>query len=154
MPPDAKSWAARIGYEFLLSRIPLRMPPLERPAQVRPVTRIERISDLLAVPRQVAPAEDASLLEHVLFALKHEDTRLGILHEALKQVPADGLVRSLATRRSARAPTSTEPPLSGKRPTGTRCRCRGIPPAATLSISSRPAPTTPGRCGNAAASTG
>lgn len=29
-----------IGYEFLLSRIPLRMPPLSQPAQVRPVTRI------------------------------------------------------------------------------------------------------------------
>ena len=88
-----------IGYEFLLSRIPLRMPPLERPAQVRPVTRIERMSDLLAVPRQVAPAEGASLLEHVLFALKHEDTRLDILHEALKQVPADELARAFAAQR-------------------------------------------------------
>jgi len=40
-----------IGYEFLLSRIPLRMPPLDGPAQVRPVTRVEPMTDLLAVPR-------------------------------------------------------------------------------------------------------
>lgn len=36
-----------IGYAYLLSRIPLRMPPLDRPAQLQPVTRIERMSDLL-----------------------------------------------------------------------------------------------------------
>lgn len=57
-----------IGYEFLLSRIPLRMPPLSQPAQVRPVTRIEELPDLLAVPRHVAPADGAPILEHVLFA--------------------------------------------------------------------------------------
>ena len=99
VPPEAKSGQSMIGYEFLLSRIPLRMPPLDRPAQVRSVTRIERMSELLAVPRQVAPADGASLLEHVLFALKHEDTRLDILHEALKQVPADELVQALAAQR-------------------------------------------------------
>lgn len=32
-----------IGYEFLLSRVPLRMPPLSQAAQVRPVTRIEEL---------------------------------------------------------------------------------------------------------------
>ena len=88
-----------IGYEYLLSRIPLRMPPLDRPAQVRPVTRVERMPDLLAVPRHVAPAADASVLEHVLFALKHEGTRLAILHEALKLVPAEDMVRALTAQR-------------------------------------------------------
>lgn len=88
-----------IGYEYLLSRIPLRMPPLDRPAQVRPVTRIEHMPDLLAVPRHVAPAADAPVLEHVLFALKHEGTRLDILHEALKLVPAEELVRALTAQR-------------------------------------------------------
>lgn len=89
-----------IGYEFLLSRIPLRMPPLGRPAQVRPVTRIEEMPDLLAVPRHVAPADDASILDHVLFALKHETIQLPILHEALKQVPGDELMQSLAAQRT------------------------------------------------------
>lgn len=100
------SWTARkncappmIGYELLLSRIPLRMPPLGRPARVRPVTRIEHRPDLLAVPRQVAPADEASILEHVLFALKHEGMRLAVLHEALKLVPAEELALALAAQR-------------------------------------------------------
>ncbi|MCM8596144.1 Fic family protein [Accumulibacter sp.] len=88
-----------IGYEYLLSRIPLRMPPLGRPAQVRPVTRIERMPEPLAVPRHVAPAAGALVLDHVLFALKHEGTRLDILHEALKRVPAEELVRALTAQR-------------------------------------------------------
>lgn len=88
-----------IGYEYLLSRIPLRMPPLRQPARVRPVTRVERMPELLAVPRHVAPAEGATLLDHVLFALKHESLRLDILHEALRLVPADDLVRALSAQR-------------------------------------------------------
>lgn len=88
-----------IGYEYLLSHLGMRMPPLDRPAQVRPVTRVEHMPDLLAVPRHVAPAADAPVLEHVLFALKHEGTRLDILHEALKLVPADELVRAITAQR-------------------------------------------------------
>ncbi|MCI1192603.1 Fic family protein [Calidifontimicrobium sp. SYSU G02091] len=56
--------------------------------------------DLLAVPRHVAPADDASLLDHVLFALKHETLQLAILHEALKLVPGEDLLRALATQRT------------------------------------------------------
>ena len=88
-----------IGYEHLLSQLGLRMPALDRPAQVRPVTRVERMPDLLAVPRHVAPAEGAPLLEHVLFALKHEGTHLTILHEALKLVPGHELVQALTAQR-------------------------------------------------------
>lgn len=89
-----------IGYEFLLSRIPLRMPPPQRPAQVRPVTRIEQMAELLAVPRHVAPPEGASVLEHVLFALKHEPVQLAVLHEALKQVSAEEMAEALAGQRT------------------------------------------------------
>lgn len=89
-----------IGYEFLLSRIPLRMPPLGQPARVKPVTRIEQRPDLLAVPRHVAPSGDA-LLEHALFALKHEPIQLAILHEGLKLVPAEELVRALSAQRTS-----------------------------------------------------
>jgi hypothetical protein len=89
-----------IGYQFLLSRIPPRLLPLERPAQVRPVTRIEPMPELLAVPRHVAPAEGAPVLDHVLFALKHETLRLDILLEALRLVPAAELVQALAAQRT------------------------------------------------------
>lgn len=76
-----------IGYGFLLSRIPLRMPPLPQPAKVQPVRRIEARADVLAVPRDMAPA-DERILSHLLFALKHERMQLPILHEALRLVPA------------------------------------------------------------------
>lgn len=88
-----------IGYEFLLSKLPLRMPPSGKPAQVRPVTRVEEMPELLAVPRHVAPPEGASLLEHILFALKHETLQLAVLHEALKLVTEDELVAALAAQR-------------------------------------------------------
>ncbi len=89
-----------IGYEFLVSRIPVRMPPPTRPARIRPVTRIEPMPDLLAVPRHVAPAEGASVLDHVLFGLKHETFQLAILHEALKLVPGEELSRALTAQRT------------------------------------------------------
>lgn len=92
-----------IGYAFLLSRIAqqtsLRMPPLATPAEIRPVTRIERLPGLVAVPRSVAPPDGASVLDHVLFALKHEAPQLAILHEALKQVPEAELVLALEAQR-------------------------------------------------------
>jgi Fic/DOC family len=89
-----------IGYEFLLSRIPLRMPPLSRPARVKPVTRVEDMPDLLAVPRHAAPGDEATVLDHVLFALKREPIQLAILHEALRLVAAEELVRALTAQRT------------------------------------------------------
>lgn len=83
-----------IGYEFLQSQIPLVLPPLERPARVKPVTRVEDMPDLLAVPRHVAPQTN-DILEHVQFALKHEGIHLAILHEAMKLVPAQAMVDAL-----------------------------------------------------------
>ena len=90
-----------IGYEQLLSRIEVRMPALARPARVKPVTRVEAMPDLLAVPKHVAPAEDASILEHALFALKHEGVNLAILHEAVKLVPAADLTFALTEQPKA-----------------------------------------------------
>ena len=93
-----------IGYEFIAARVTdftgLRLPPVQRPAQLRPVTRIEPLADLLAVPRHVAPADDATLLDHVLFALKHEDLQLHLLLEALRLINADELTDALAVQRT------------------------------------------------------
>ncbi|MDB5900555.1 MAG: filamentation induced by cAMP protein Fic [Ramlibacter sp.] len=88
-----------IGYEFLLSRIQLRMPPTIKPAQIRPVTRVEEMPDLLAIPRHVAPPDGGSVLDHILFALKHETTQLAILHEALKLVSEETLLGALTAQR-------------------------------------------------------
>lgn len=75
------------------------MPPLTQPARIKPVTRVEAMPDLLAVPANVAPSEGAGVLEHVLFALKHETLHLAVLHEALKLVPGEELVRTLTGQR-------------------------------------------------------
>jgi hypothetical protein len=80
--------------------------PVERPAAVRPVTRIENRSDELAVPASVAPPGD-DIVEHLLFALKHEGTNLQViaaacphlapqrLLEALLATPTGGYIRKL-----------------------------------------------------------
>lgn len=93
-----------MGYEFIAARVAeftgLRLPPVQRPARLRPVTRIERRADLLAVPRHVAPADDATLLDHLLFALKHEDLQLPLLLEALRLTQAEALTEALAVQRT------------------------------------------------------
>ncbi|GAP37229.1 hypothetical protein ISF6_3084 [Piscinibacter sakaiensis] len=58
------------------------------------------MADLLAVPRHVAPPEHATLLDHVLFALKHEDLQLHVLLEALRLISADALTAALAAQRT------------------------------------------------------
>ncbi len=83
-----------IGYEFLLSRITRPMMPPGRPARIAPVTRKEPRADSLAIPRNVAPTE-VDILSHVLFALKHEDLNIAILHEALSLVPAEEMLAAL-----------------------------------------------------------
>ncbi len=112
-----------IGYEFLLQQIPLRMPALARPAKVTSVTRIEATETSLSVPKHVAPGPDASVLEHALFALKHETMQLAILHEAMKLVPVNEMALALFEqptssnlRRAAfvwEKANDTEVPLNG-----------------------------------------
>ncbi|PIQ52195.1 MAG: cell filamentation protein Fic [Comamonadaceae bacterium CG12_big_fil_rev_8_21_14_0_65_59_15] len=84
-----------IGYEFLLSKISIPMMPLQQPARIKPVTRVESMPDLLAIPRQVAPDDD-SLLSHVLFALRYESIQIPILEQALRLVSAAALLAGLA----------------------------------------------------------
>jgi hypothetical protein len=84
-----------IGYEFLLSKIGIPMMPLQQPARIKPVTRVESMPDVLAIPRNVAPDDD-SILSHVLFALRYETMQIPVLVQALRLVPADELVAGLA----------------------------------------------------------
>lgn len=84
-----------IGYEFLLSKIGIRMMPLPQPARIKPVTRVESMPEMLAIPRNVAPDDD-SILSHVLFALRYETIQIPILEQALCLVPADELLAGLA----------------------------------------------------------
>jgi hypothetical protein len=84
-----------IGYEFLLSKIGIPMMPLQQPARIKPVTRVESMPEMLAIPRHVAPDDD-SILSHVLFALRYETIQIPVLEQALRLVPADELLAGLA----------------------------------------------------------
>ncbi len=60
-------------------------------ARLAPVNRIERMEDgSLLVPTRQAP--QPSLLQHALFAIKHEGIRLDLLVSALRRMPPDELV--------------------------------------------------------------
>ncbi len=83
-----------VGYRYLHQKLNSGAQAPRRPALVKPVTRLTEINGCLAVPRQMAPP-DGAYLEHVLFALKHEGTNLGILAQALPTISADILIAEL-----------------------------------------------------------
>lgn len=80
-----------VGYAFLHAHFHLTALPPTRPAQIRPVTRVEDAGTHLAVPGRLAPTQDDPLA-HLLFALKHEGVEMGILIEALRQIPGNRLL--------------------------------------------------------------
>jgi hypothetical protein len=84
-----------VGYAYLRDALSLRAFAPKRAAMIKPVTRITLIGDCLAVPQSVAPVQ-GSMLEHILFALKHEGVNLCILAQALETVSAKQLLDELA----------------------------------------------------------
>lgn len=84
-----------VGYEFLRSSLGLTAFQPRRPAMVSPVTRVTADDHVLRVPAHVAPRSDAPL-DHVLFALKHEEVNLAILAQALPRIAASELLAALA----------------------------------------------------------
>lgn len=76
----------KVGYGWLAELGEVKAPVPDCYAEIRSVTRIETIGNHTAVPASVAPAGD-SLLEHVLFALKHEGINMGILAQVLPLIP-------------------------------------------------------------------
>ncbi len=78
-----------LGYEFLREHLGLSAFPCARPARIGSVTKVVQRPDGLDVPASVAPATQA-VLEHILFALKHESVNLQVLAQSLPQIaPAD-----------------------------------------------------------------
>lgn len=86
---------AYVGYEHLRQALGLTALEPACPAMVSPVTRVTAGTAALLVPTHVAPSAGAPPLEHVLFALKHEGTELGILAQALPRISAAELMREL-----------------------------------------------------------
>ena len=83
-----------LGYAWIRQSLNLPVFPVERPAVARPVTRIEPRADELAVPVHVAPRGE-DLVEHLLFALKHEGTNLQVLAAACRHVAPQRLLQAL-----------------------------------------------------------
>lgn len=84
-----------VGYAYLRDALNLKTFAPKRAAMIKPVTRITLIGGCLAVPQPVAPVQ-GSMLEHILFALKHEGVNLCILAQALETVSAEQLLNELA----------------------------------------------------------
>src|ERR1700736_512587 len=82
-----------VGYQYAIDRLGLRVLPLLAPASVRSVTRIEQLGSALAVPVSMAPGE--SVVDHLLFALKHEGTNLQVLAAACPHLEAAELLTAL-----------------------------------------------------------
>lgn len=80
-----------IGYGYLRELFVPSLPYLARPAQIRPVTRVERMGDCIAVPAHVAP-RDNNPVTHLLFALKHEGTNLQVLSEVMPKLDPGALL--------------------------------------------------------------
>lgn len=83
-----------VGYEYLRQTFSLSAFRPSRPAQIRSVTRIERLEDGIAVPRHVAPGTNEPIA-HLLFALKHEGTNLQILSELMPKLDPGDLISEL-----------------------------------------------------------
>ncbi len=83
-----------VGYAFLVEAMNLKVFPIQRPALIRPVTRIELLGGELAVPQRLAPPS-GDYCAHILFALKHEGVNLGVLAQALPRIPADAMLTEL-----------------------------------------------------------
>ncbi len=97
-----------IGYEFLRESLGLTAFAPEITAQVGRVTRVTAFGDgIIAVPQHVAPAS-ADPLEHLLFALKHEDLNLQIAVLALQNISGASVAKEFIAR-----PTSQYARLAG-----------------------------------------
>ncbi|KJK18545.1 Fic family protein [Pseudomonas sp. 2(2015)] len=83
-----------VGYAHLHQQLQLTVVPLQLPAVVQRVTRIQQIGTTLAVPAAIAPAAN-DLLGHALFALKHEGINLALLAQALPKIPAEAFEDAL-----------------------------------------------------------
>lgn len=87
--------AGPVGYAWLRDLLGAPSFLGGRDARIASVTSIERSPEgPLLVPRAVAP--DASLLAHILFALKHEEVNLHLLTLSLRKVPAAELEAAFA----------------------------------------------------------
>ena len=91
-----------VGYAHLRERLHTGAFATMCPAKVYPVQKLVRLAECLQVPESAAPPPDATVLEHLLFALKHEDLDLQAALLALKKMDAAPLVAQFSAAPSSR----------------------------------------------------
>ena len=84
-----------VGYSFLKRELNLEVFEARLPARTAAVLRVIIRQDHLSIPEGVAPAPKASLLDHVLFALKHEGIDLQILSQTMLHIPEAALLQAI-----------------------------------------------------------
>jgi hypothetical protein len=82
-----------VGYRRVQDQLRLAVLPVERPAVVGPVTRVEPRETSLAIPRALSPVDTP--INHLLFALKHEGTNLALLASACRKLEPASLLEHL-----------------------------------------------------------
>jgi Fic family protein len=90
-----------VGYQYLCNQLRLSAIPPRLPARIAPVLRVTRTHDALLVPGNVAPSSN-SVIDHILFALKHEGVNLQILAQALHVVSDTALLEQVQSSPSSR----------------------------------------------------
>jgi Fic family protein len=106
---------AAVGYQYVIDQLDLQLIPLTRPAALRSVRRVEEMGGLLAVPGDLAPAPN--ILDHLMFALKHEGTNLQVLAGAAPHLTSSelsGEIRRTPTGRYIRTLCFAWEKLTGK----------------------------------------
>lgn len=91
----------KVGYAYLRDHLNTGAFEPARPAKVYPVQKLVRMADCLQVPEQAAPSADASPLDHLLFALKHEELDLQAAILALKKIDPAPLVTQFTQATSS-----------------------------------------------------
>lgn len=88
------------GYAYLVENTLIKAMEPKVQAEVKQVSKIDLIGDVLAIPRGIMPGD--TVLEHILFALKHEGTNLQILSQALLLVSGEQLLDLIQTSPSGK----------------------------------------------------
>ena len=97
-PPEtsvARATAGPVGYAWLVERLGLARFVLTPAARVGAVQSLQTLDEgVMLVPARIAPEQ--RVLDHVLFALKHEGVNLLVLACALPAVAAEELRQAIA----------------------------------------------------------
>lgn len=83
-----------LGYDFLTGLPGVTAFKPEYPARLGTVTRVTAAAHEQLIPSHVAPVSN-DVLEHILFALKHEGVDLQVLAQTVPMVPAEQLRQAI-----------------------------------------------------------